>query len=369
MRHRPGQPRVPGQVGGGTGRAVPADDRHRHRLHRDAPVRQPVAAGAYHHGGVDGEQPVQAPARVGQAVEARRSGTAQRQRRLGAGAGKAGAQPRAGGHCVVPVQAGQEDRRAARIVRRGDPGLEQRLRAEWHLQPGPEAGREADRRVAPGQEQRHRQRRQQGRGEPVTVVRAQAEAGRAGGQALQPGPGAPEVRLPDQDGIPVRARCRGRMVRQGGQRAVGQARGPLDPPVPHRHGRSLQGPEAVLQRSCQPGRRQQQKQRVQPDRQALRQGKQGQHRHPEHDRPSRKDRRPELLDPQHAPGAAACPVQQRQGVVRRVRQAHPAVPARPVPSQSGTLSPAHSASTGWRARIVAQRAPSTRAWAASGRAL
>jgi hypothetical protein len=38
-------------------------------------------------------------------------------------------------------------------------------------------------------------------------------------------------------------------------------------------------------------------------------------------------------------------------------------------SHSGTRSPAHSASIGWRSRIAAQRSPSIRAAAASGRAL
>ena len=72
----------------------------------------------------------------------------------------------------------------------------------------------------------------------------------------------------------------------------------------------------------------------------------------------RPDRRPDPLEPQDKPRHRALAAQHGGGW-RYGGRRHP--------NQSGTVSPAHSDSNGWRARITDQRPPSTSTSAASGR--
>ena len=368
LRRRPGQSRPPGKRGVGTGRGGPGHLRTRARLDLDAPVRQTVTGlGDAQPGAGRGgrrQRPVERPAPLRQPGEDRVPVQPARQARRGVGSGQADGQARAGRHDVMSVRIGQEHRRAAGIVRRGDPGLQGGRRPERQRDAGPESGGETERRVAAGQQGRHQERGEQRRRRAVSVAAAQRQQRPPGLQTTEPGPGASQMRLPEQGGW-IAGAGQGRPVVQRRERAMRQARGLLDAPVAHRSGRTGEPAHAAAQQQRGGRQHQDQRQRVQPGRQALRHGEQGQHRIDADHREGGQSSRPELLDPQHQPGTPTRRVE-RAARRPRARQSHV---NRSHVSQSGTISPSQSRSTGCLARITLQRSPSTSAWAARGRAL
>ena len=287
---------------------------------------------------------------------------AERQRRVAAAAGDADGQVRPGRHRRGGRAGLQEHRRQAGIGGRRHPGLHHRpWRGGAGRQGGPGGGGETVERVRPGHHQcgdqgdaeQHAQGRS-GRVPPSPAAACRREAGRSG-RAGAAGAAPRPARL--------RGCAVGGLVLQRGERAVAQAGRPLQPAVDGvgRGGRTMPqpAPRAAPRRPAAPRRGR--ATRSDGGRKAGRseQRRRGERADQSRGRPGSG---PELFEPQNRPRHAAL-------APRSDGSCGPGGPALGHPSQSGTCSSAHIASSGLAGRMVDHRPASTMTSAANGRAL